>query len=169
MHWMRLEQWSPYLCGGGIGILIWLSMLISRGEPGAFISYNSVAERVDRLLCRQRTLRGRRLEQHSKDAGWQWMMVLGIFIGAFLSAATSGQARVMWVPEPWLSAIGGATIPRLVVSFTGGALLGLGGRWAGGQGIMGAMQLSLASWVAAVFVFASGSAVATILYAAFAG
>jgi hypothetical protein len=40
---------------------------------------------------------------------WEWMLVVGIFIGAFLSAAFSGQFHVAWVPESGLP-LGGCPV-----------------------------------------------------------
>ncbi|MCK9357333.1 MAG: YeeE/YedE family protein, partial [Dehalococcoidia bacterium] len=98
---------------------------------------------------------------------------IGIVVGAFLSSMASGQAHVVWVPEPWVTAFGSAPGPRLAVAFIGGAVLGLGARWAGGctsgHGISGTMQLAVSSWVAAICFFVGGIAVATFLYAVLAG
>ncbi len=97
------------------------------------------------------------------------MLVLGIVIGAFISSMASGQAHIVWVPEPWPTAFGSAVAPRLIVGFAGGVLLGLGSRWAGGctsgHGISGTLQLAVSSWVAAICFFVGGIAVATLLYA----
>jgi hypothetical protein len=32
---------------------------------------------------------------------WQWMLVLGVVIGSFLSSQLSGRFQLQWVPEKW--------------------------------------------------------------------
>ena len=173
MEWLRLEQWSPYLCGAGIGILSWLSFLLADKPLGTSASYVRTAGMIERLFRGDRILKREFFQKVTPTVDWQWMLVLGIAIGAFLSSMLSGQAQLEWVPQPWLTAFGAAAGPRLIVAFVGGALLGLGSRWAdgctSGHGISGTMQLAISSWVASICFFAGGIAVATLLYAVLAG
>lgn len=169
MEWLRLEQWSPYICGAGIGILSWFTLLLSDKALGASTSYARTAGMLERLVRGNRVMEREFFKSVTPTIDWQWMLVLGIVIGAFLSATLSGQASIRWVPEPWFSALGTAVLPRILVAFVGGCLLALGSRWAGGctsgHGISGTMQLSVASWIAAICFFVGGIAVATLLYA----
>jgi hypothetical protein len=72
------------------------------------------------------------------------------------------------VPPVFAEAFGTSAILRSAVALTGGLLLGLGARWAGGctsgHGISGTLQLSLASWVAAICFFAGGIIVAGLIF-----
>ena len=169
MEWLRMEQWSPYVCGAGIGILSWFTLLLSEKALGASTSYARTAGMIERLFRGKKVSQRKFFQEVTPKVDWQWMLVLGIAIGAFLSATASGQAHIEWVSEPWLTAFGAAVGPRLVVAFIGGALLALGSRWAdgctSGHGISGTMQMAVASWVAAVCFFVGGIAVATLLYA----
>ena len=173
MEWFRMEEWSPYLCGAGIGILSWLTFLLSDKPLGTSTSYVRTAGMIERLLRGDRVLKREFFQKVTPTVDWQWMLVLGIVVGAFLSSMLSGQARFEWVPEPWLTAFGSAVGPRLIAAFVGGTLLGLGARWANGctsgHGISGTMQLAVSSWVASICFFAGGIAVATLLYAVLAG
>lgn len=170
MEWLRLEHWSPYVCGAGIGVLSWLTFLLSDKALGTSTTYAKAAGMIERLFRGDRVLQREFFQKIGLDIDWQWLLVLGILIGAFISSMASGAASVDWVPEPWLTAFGAAVTPRIVIAFIGGVLLGLGARWAGGctsgHGISGTMQMSLASWVAAVCFFVGGIATATVLYAA---
>ncbi len=173
MEWLRLEQWSPYVCGAGIGILSWLMFLLSDNHLGTSTTYARAAGMIERLFRGNRVLDREYFKKTPPNVDWQFMLVIGIVVGAFLSSIASGQAQVVWVPEPWATAFGAAIGPRLAVAFIGGAVLGIGARWAGGctsgHGISGTMQLAVASWVAAICFFAGGIAVATFLYAVLAG
>jgi uncharacterized membrane protein YedE/YeeE len=173
MEWFRMEEWSPYLCGAGIGILSWLTFLLSDKPLGTSTSYVRTAGMIERLFRGNRVLKREFFQKVTPTVDWQWMLVLGIVVGAFLSSMLSGQARLEWVPELWLTAFGAAVGPRLIAAFVGGTLLGLGARWANGctsgHGISGTMQLAVSSWVASICFFAGGIAVATLLYAVLAG
>ena len=169
MEWFRMAQWSPYICGAGIGILSCLTFLLSDKALGTSTSYARTAGMIERLFRGKKVSQRKFFQEVTPHVDWQWMLVLGIVIGAFLSAMASGQARIEWVSEPWLTTFGAAVGPRLAVAFIGGALLGLGSRWGdgctSGHGISGTMQMAVASWVAAVCFFVGGIAVATLLYA----
>ncbi len=173
MYWMMMEQWSPYIAGAGIGVLSWLTFLLSDKALGTSTSYARTAGMIERLLRGSRVFDREYFRKTPPHIDWQWMLVIGIVIGAFISAMASGQARIVWVPEPWSTAIGSGVTVRIIVAFVGGTLLGLGARWAGGctsgHGISGTMQLSVASWIAAIFFFAGGIAVTTLLYMGVAG
>lgn len=173
MEWLRMEQWSPYICGAGIGILSWLTFLFSDKPLGTSTTYVRTAGMLERLFRGDRVLNRAFFKTTPPTVEWQWMLVLGIIIGALISALASGQARLEWISEPWLTAFGAAVWPRVITAFAGGALLGLGSRWAGGctsgHGISGTMQLAVASWVAAICFFVGGIAVATFVYAVLGG
>lgn len=99
---------------------------------------------------------------------WQWMLVLGVVIGAFISAYLSGTFSLQAVPPLFADTFGTGAALRFAVALVGGVLMGLGARWAGGctsgHGISGTLQLSVASWIAAVCFFAGGILVAGMIY-----
>ncbi len=173
MNWMTMDQWSPYICGAGIGILSWFTFLLSDRVLSTSSTYVKTAGIIERMFRGNKVLEREFFRKIHPSIDWQWMLVIGIVIGAFISSMASGQARIVWAPEPWSTAFGSAVAPRLIVAFVGGALLGLGSRWAGGctsgHGISGTMQLGVASWIAAICFFASGIAAATFLYTVIAG
>jgi hypothetical protein len=107
-------------------------------------------------------------KKFSPTIDWEWMLVIGVFVGGFLSASLSGQLRAEWVPGKWASAFGGSSFLRWVVALIGGAIMGIGARWAGGctsgHGISGTLQLAVSSWVAVMGFFAGGVATAMILF-----
>jgi len=173
MEWLMMDRWSPYACGAGIGILSWLTFLLSDTPLGTSTTYARTAGMVERLLRGDRVFRRPFFQRIAPRVDWQWMLVLGIVLGSFLSALASGQLNIMWVPEPWATAFGTSPPVRLVVAFAGGTLLGLGARWGAGctsgHGISGTMQLAVSGWVAAICFFVGGIATATFLYAGIGG
>jgi uncharacterized membrane protein YedE/YeeE len=99
---------------------------------------------------------------------WEWMLVVGIFIGAFLSAKLSSQFQPMWVPLKWASTFGNSSTARWAVALIGGTIMGMGARWAGGctsgHGISGTLQLAVSSWIAVICFFIGGVATAMFIF-----
>lgn len=170
---MMMDRWSPYICGAGIGVLSWLTFLLSDTPLGTSTSYARTAGMLERLARGSAVLQRPFFKKVTPQIDWQWMLVIGIVLGSFLSALASGQVSVVWVPQPWMTAFGSAVLPRVLAAFAGGILLGFGARWGGGctsgHGISGTMQLAVSSWVAASCFFVGGIAMATFLYAGMGG
>jgi uncharacterized membrane protein YedE/YeeE len=126
----------------------------------------------------ERLFRGEKVNQkpyYQKFApviDWQWMLVVGIILGAFVSAWLSGQLQALWVPSKWASTFGGAPATRLIVAFFGGILMGVGSRWSSGctsgHGISGTLQLAVSSWIAVLCFFVGGVAAAMLIFRAIA-
>ena len=99
------------------------------------------------------------------------MLVVGIFVGAFLSSQLSGRFHWAWVPDLWAGTFGDASWVRWIVSLAGGIIMGLGARWAGGctsgHGISGTLQLAVSSWLAVISFFVGGIVTAMFLYRVF--
>jgi uncharacterized membrane protein YedE/YeeE len=168
MGWVTMSQWSPYAVGVGIGLLSCVTFLLSNKPIGCSTAFARTSGMIERCF------RGRKVEEKpyyqkfAPEIDWEWMLVLGVVIGALVSAVLSGDFTLQWVPGKWAEAFGSMTLLRLVVAFAGGILMGLGARWAGGctsgHGISGSLQLALSSWIAAACFFAGGIATAMILF-----
>jgi hypothetical protein len=63
---------------------------------------------------------------------WQWMFVVGIFIGSLISSATSGTFSWKGVPEMWGKRFGPNKFKRGIVAFLGGVIAMFGARLADG-------------------------------------
>ena len=161
-------HWSPYAVGIGIGVLSWLSFLILRHPLSCSTSFAKTSGMIERLL------RGKEVEQKpyyqkiKLSINWQWMLVLGIVFGALLSAVLSGDFAWEWVPSLWGAHFGNSPFIRLVGAVVGGIFLGFGARWAdgctSGHGISGTMQLTVSSWISAIFFFVGGILAAFFLF-----
>jgi uncharacterized membrane protein YedE/YeeE len=122
----------------------------------------------------ERLFRGKKVEQkeyYQKNkliVDWQWMLVLGIVIGSFISATLSKDFSWQWVPPLWETTFGNFPILRVIVATLGGIFVGFGARWAdgctSGHGISGALQLAISSWISAVCFFIGGILTAFFLY-----
>ena len=168
MDWLTAWPWSPYAAGAGIGVLSWLTLFFSGHPLGCSTSFARTAGMIEKLF------RGKNVEEKlfyreiPPVVDWQWMLVVGMALGAFLSAQLSGDFRLQWVPPRWEAVFGGDRMARTVVAVAGGILLGFGSRWAGGctsgHGISGTMQLALSSWVSACCFFIGGIVTALLIF-----
>jgi len=161
-------RWSPYLVGIGIGILSCISFLISDRPIGVSTAYAQTSGLIGRALLGERVDRMPYYRSVKPEIGWEWMLALGVLIGAWLSASLAGGVHAEAVPSVWSAAFGPDAVRRWSAAVAGGVLLGVGSRWAGGctsgHGISGTLQLAASSWLAVACFFAGGVATAFLLY-----
>jgi uncharacterized protein len=161
--------WSPYAVGAGIGILSWLSFLISGKPIATSTSFAQTGGMIENIITGGKAEQRPYFKKIKLKVNWQWMLVLGVVIGSFLSAIISGDLQVnAWVPSLWESAFGNSEVLRVIVALFGGIILGFGARFAGGctsgHGISGTLQLAVSSWISAIFFFVGGIMAAYIIY-----
>ena len=172
MDWLSMGRWSPYLVGIGIGLLSWVAFLLSDRPLGCSTAFSKTCGLIERAFRGDKVVLQPYYQKVTPTVDWQWVIAVGILLGAFVSAQLSGQFKWQWVPTLWASTFGPAPVPRLIVAFVGGILLGLGSRWAdgctSGHGISGTMQLTVSSWVASICFFIGGIAAAMAIYAIWA-
>ncbi len=166
-----MTRWSPYAVGIGIGFLSCLAFLFSNKPIGCSTAFARTSGMLERLFRGKRTLQKPYYRKFVPEIDWEWMLVAGVFLGAFLSARLSGEFRFQWVPAAWAQSAGGAPAARWIVALIGGVVMGFGARWAGGctsgHGISGTLQLALSSWIAAVCFFIGGIASAMLIFKVF--
>ncbi len=105
----------------------------------------------------------------SLAVGWQWLFVLGIFIGALVARKSNKVVTPKEnVPEMWAQRFGSKPSTRYVAAFIGGFLLLFGARMAGGctssHVISGMSQMAVSGIVFGLAVFAAGIPTALLLY-----
>ena len=160
--------WSPYIVGGLIGVLSWLTFLFSDKALGASTAYARVAGMLGKLIAPRHTESLKYFQDNKPKVDWEVMLVLGAIIGAFIAARTGGEMMTNWVPPMWAERFGSAVWPRLLIGLLGGAFMAIGARLAGGctsgHGISGALQLSVGSWIALVCFFIGGMITAMLMF-----
>jgi hypothetical protein len=168
MNVLVLERWSPYAIGGGIGILAILGFLISDKTIGCSTAFSRTSGMIEALFQGSKVKEKSYYKKFAPIIDWEWMLVLGVVIGAFVSSMLSGQFNFQWIPSRWAEAFGDAVSLRFIVALSGGIILGFGSRWAGGctsgHGISGTLQLAVSSWIAAVCFFIGGIVTAMIMF-----
>ena len=173
MEWLTMNRWSPEIVGAGVGILSWLAFLLMDRPIGCSTAFSKTTGLIEKVFRPGWVARNPYYKKIGVNIDGTWMLVLGLLIGAFVSARLSGAFHWQWVPSLWEQAFGPAPIPRVAVALVGGILIGLGARWAdgctSGHGISGMLQLSVSSFIAVICFLIGGIATAMILYSFFAG
>ncbi len=168
MEWLRMEQWSPYVVGIAIGLLSCFTFFLSDKPIGCSTALSRTSGMLETFIRGGKVAEKAYYKKFSPSIDWEWMLVLGIFIGGFLSAKLSGQFQVLWVPMKWTEAFGDTPGLRWFIALIGGIIMGFGARWAGGctsgHGISGALQLAVSSWIAAACFFIGGVLAAMLIF-----
>jgi len=168
MDWFLSARWSPYIVGIGIGILVWISFILSDKAIGCSTAFARTSGMTERAVRGKKVERKEYYKKFIPKVDWEWMLVLGVIVGAFISSFISGTFNVETVPSIWESVFGNTLLLRFVIAFIGGILIGFGSRMAGGctsgHGISGTIQMAVGSWLAFICFFIGGIATAFILY-----
>jgi len=168
MNWLMMARWSPYVVGIGIGLLSCLAFLLSDKPIGCSTAFARTSGMLERMVRGNKVLEKPYYRKFVPEIDWEWMLVLGVFIGSFLSAKLSGTFAIQWIPNAWAQVAGDSVLVRWSVALMGGIVMGCGARWAGGctsgHGISGTLQLAVSGWIAAVCFFVGGIATAMLLF-----
>jgi hypothetical protein len=131
MNWLRKKQWSPYIAGGLVGLLSWFAILTVK-PLGVSTTFARTAAMIERIFAPGHVGQLPYFTKYGPKIDWQWMLVLGILLGAFASSRLSGQFGTRFVPPMWTERFGTGKFKRWIVAFIGGILLMFGARMAGG-------------------------------------
>ncbi len=168
MNIFSLTRWSPYLVGIFIGVLSWLSFLISKRPIGVSTAFVRLSGMIEKIFINNEVEKKEYYKKYEPIVDWEVMLVIGVIFGSFVSALLSGNFEIKIVPELWIVNFGNTPIFRLIISLIGGIFVGFGARMAGGctsgHGISGTMQLAVTSWVALFSFFIGGIISAHLLF-----
>ena len=168
------KGWSPYLAGALVGVLAivsaWLTTVLlgKTSYLGASTTFVRAAGMLIGTVDQSYVAENAYYIKEKVVLDWQFMMVIGIFIGAFISAKLDGSYKLEAVPPEWEARFGGSVTKRAVAAILGGAVMMLGARMAdgcpSGHGLSGMMQMSISAYVALAFFFGFGALVANLVY-----
>lgn len=131
MDWLQRPQWSPYIAGGLVGLLSWFAILTVK-PLGASTTFARTTAMIEKVFASEHVTNLPYFVKYQPKIDWQWMLVLGILIGAFVSSKLSGQFQIRFVPPMWTERFGTGRFKRWIVAFIGGILVMFGARMAGG-------------------------------------
>lgn len=162
------KSWSPYLAGSLTGLLIILTTWITGIYFGASTSFVRAAGYIARIFSPEYVSSKTYFQWFPPVIDWQFIFVLGIFIGAFLASITSRSFKLQAVPDMWESRFGSGGLKRGLTAFIGGVIALFGAKMAGGCpsgfGLGALVQLGLSGLIAFICFFIGGILVARILY-----
>jgi uncharacterized protein len=167
---LTLKSWSPYIVGALIGVLSWFAFATVDRALGITTAFEYTAALSTQAAMPSVAATNSYYHEPEKDPkiDWEWMLVLGVFVGSMLSARSSGDRTRESVPELWRQRFGSSKATRFAAAFLGGAVMMFGARMAqgctSGHGISGALQLALSSWIFIAVIFASGALFAALIY-----
>jgi hypothetical protein len=126
------KAWSPYLAGALTGLVIVLSVFISGQYFGVSTTFARSAGMIGRFVSPERFSSLEYFVKYAPNINWQFMFVIGIGLGSFLSAATSHTFKLTAVPDMWEQRFGPSRLRRALFALSGGAIALFGARLAGG-------------------------------------
>ena len=157
---------DPYLAGAGLGLVLLAAFVLVGRGLGASGAFASTAAGSVALIAPEQAaaspLFAHYLEAQGPWLEWLSVELLGVIIGALLSAALAGRWRIA-VEKPEALSRG----RRLALAFGGGVVMAAGAALArgctSGQALTGGALLSVGSWLFLVVAFAAAYALAPLL------
>lgn len=166
--------WNPYFAGALVGILAIASVLATTqllGKTnylGASTTFVRAAGIVEQTVAVDHVASNEYFTNQKVRVDWQFMLVVGIFLGALISSLTDRSFKSEGVPPIWEKRFGPSIGKRAVGAFGGGIIAMIGARMAdgcpSGHGLSGMMQLSASSFTALALFFGIGILVARLVY-----
>ena len=167
-------SWRPYVAGALVGVLATLSVFVSTkvlDKPkylGASTTFVRAAGMVERAVAPGHVARNDYYQKEKPTFDWQFMLVVGILIGAFGASLVDGSFPMGALPPTWCRTFGNKVSARAVGAVLGGIVAMFGARLAGGcpsgHGLSGLMQLSVSGFLAMVGFLVGGVFVANLVY-----
>jgi uncharacterized membrane protein YedE/YeeE len=166
--------WSPYLAGALLGCVAIASvyattqLLGKTSYLGASTTFVRAAGLLERTVAPERVASNEYFTKEKVRVDWQFMLVLGIFLGSLVASATDKSFKLESVPPTWEKRFGPSVGKRAAGAFLGGIVAMVGARMAdgcpSGHGLSGMMQLSVSAFVALAMFFGVGVVVAALVY-----
>jgi len=168
------RTWRPYIAGALAGLLavgsVWISTELL-GKPkylGASTTFVRAAGLIEEAASPKHVEANAYFQGKKVRIDWQFMLVVGIAIGALGASVIGGGFRFENAPPIWAEQLGRRIGRRAALAFIGGAIAMFGARLAGGcpsgHGLSGLMQLSVSGYLALASFFVFGAIAANLIY-----
>ena len=132
MEQKERKGWNPYIAGALTGLLLVFSVWFTGKYVGASTTFVRSAGYIERVFDAERVSRMEYFKKEMPKIDWQFLFVVGIFIGALISSTTSQSFRWQAVPSRWKARFGPSVPKRAVAAVAGGAIAMFGARLADG-------------------------------------
>lgn len=168
------RSYRPYVAGALTGLVAIASVLVSTqvlGKAkylGASTTFVRSAGLIEQSVAPEHVAANEYYERTKVRVDWQFMLLVGILIGAFAASRLDGSFKAESSPPIWRDRFGSGLGTRAIGAFLGGIAAMFGARLAGGcpsgHGLSGLMQLSVSGFIAMCGFFGAGVVVAHLLY-----
>lgn len=171
--YIRKDEWSPYVAGILLGVVGVLAVWLSNNLLGASGAFENIAGMIGKAVA-PKTFDNLYFNFIMPPGiTWGVILLVGIFFGGMIGAATSGTLK--WGKKDaansdaqWKSIFGPQTWKRWLLAFVGAIILeyaaGIAGGCTSGLAISGGMLLAPAAFLFIAGMFASGIVTALIIY-----
>lgn len=168
LRFFCLRRWSPYATGALLGVLSWFAFATTGKLLGVSTALVKTVGMAESAVAPGHVAANPYFAKTGVKVDWEWMLVLGIALGAWTAGRLSGGEERKELPAMWESRFGASRGKRYAAAFAGGGLVMYGARMAGGctsgHGISGSLQLAVSSWAFFLTIFAAAVAVSALLY-----
>jgi len=162
MNWLRKDEWPWWQAGLLLGLLSMATFYTADYYLSTSTTFSRVAGMLLGLVAPEHVAANAYWQKVKPLVDWQFMLVIGIPIGAYLAARLS-QGIVHFsaqLPDLWVSRFGTSRGQRWTVGTLGGILVGFGARLAdgctSGHALSGGLQLAVSSWLFLAAMMLSG-------------
>jgi len=126
------KGWNPYVAGFLTGLLLIASVWFTGKYVGASTTFVRSAGYIEKVFDAERVGAMEYFKKEVPKIDWQFLFVIGIFVGSLIASTTSKTFRQQWVPDMWQARFGPGKGKRAIVAFLGGAIAMYGARLADG-------------------------------------
>jgi len=134
MHWLRRAEWPWWQAGLLLGLLNMFTFYTADYYLSVSTTFSRAAGMVVGVVAPAHVEANAYWQQVKPIIDWQFMLVLGIPLGAWLAARLS-QPMVKFstqLPQLWLNRFGTSPARRWTLGLAGGIMVGFGARLADG-------------------------------------
>jgi len=159
---------NPYLAGIGLGLVLLTAYVVMGRGLGASGAVSSAASWALHLVAPEHAQSNEFFRGYLEEGvghplkTWLVFEVLGVLVGGFVSGLLAGRLRATVEKGPRIS-----VRARFALAFAGGALMGVGAKFArgctSGQALSGGATLNAGSWAFMMMVFAGAYALAWLV------
>ena len=170
MSWLRKAEWPWWQAGLMLGLLNAFAFYTANYYLSTSTTFSRAAGMIEGLVAPAHVAANAYYRMVKPVVDWQFMLVLGIPLGAYL-AARLGRGSIAFtteMPALWVSRFGTSRGRRWAVGLLGGFLVGFGARLAdgctSGHGLSGGLQMAVSSWIFLVAMMLAGIVAARFVF-----
>jgi len=170
MNWLRKEEWPWWQTGLLLGLLNFATFYVSDYYLSVSTTFSRAAAMLVSLVAPEHVAANAYWQKVKPIVEWQFMLVIGIPIGAYIAARLSRNSVRFTgaLPEMWVNRFGTSQGRRWMLGILGGILVGFGARLAdgctSGHALSGGLQLAVSSWLFLAAMMLSGTIMAFLIF-----